>query len=157
MRTCLCAHVHVEEIVHLNVLVSGLAAVVPSVCHYNVDRTVAQVNYHDNRLIIPIKQYWAYWWHWLLSASTHECIHRLCVVADDERHQKKYRKKALYQEAPIRMNGNGDEWIVHLCAKQGLCVASVRNRKWTGSFWQVEVGFRADRQFSKWPTVDWKG
>lgn len=61
MRTCLCAHVHVEEVVHLNVLVSGLAAVVPSVCHYNVDRTVAQVNYHDNRLIIPIKQYWAYW------------------------------------------------------------------------------------------------
>lgn len=66
MRTCVCARVCcvcvcVWEIVHVNVLVSGLTAVVPSVCHYNVDRTVAQVNYHDNRLIIPIKQYWADW------------------------------------------------------------------------------------------------
>lgn len=31
-----------------------LTAVVPSVCHYHVDRTAAQVNYHDNRLITPI-------------------------------------------------------------------------------------------------------
>ena len=138
--------------------VSALAAVVPSACHYNVDRTVAQVNYHGNRLITPIKHYWAYWGHCVLSSHTHTHTHAQCVAAGiyDERHQRD-RKKALYQEAPIRMNGNGDEWMGRLWAEEGLCVASDRNRKWTGSIWQLEAGFRADRRFGGRPTVDWQG
>ena len=80
--------------------VSGLAAAVPSVCHYDVDRTVAQVNYHGNRLIIPIKHYWAYWGRWLHSTHSHSHTHTHtrrwtdCVSEQvhDERHQRAGRK-----------------------------------------------------------------
>lgn len=89
--------------------VSALAAAVPSVCHYNVDRTVAQVNYHGNRLITPIKYYWAYWGHCLLSTHTHTHTHAVCRSRYMMKDTGGVEKKALYQEAPIRMNGNGDE------------------------------------------------
>lgn len=48
-----------------------------------------------------------------------------------------------------------NEWDVYE-AEEGLCVASDRNRKWTGSFWQPEAGFRADQRFAEWATADWQ-
>lgn len=73
------------------------------------------------------------------------------------RNTKGVPKKALHQEAPIRTDGNSDEWMRWLWAEKGLCVASDRNRKWTGSFWQLGAGFRTDRRFAEWPTPDWQG
>lgn len=53
----------------------GLTAAVPSVYHYHVDRTAAQVNYHDNRLITPIRCHWEYWIY------THENVYVLHLTA----------------------------------------------------------------------------
>lgn len=94
MRVCVCVMVCVH------VRVSVLAAVVPSVCHYNVDRTVAQVNYHGNRLITPIKHYWAYWGHWLLSAHTHAqtvCSSRYMMKDTEGVEKKHYIRKLLLE------------------------------------------------------------
>lgn len=88
---CVCVRV----IVCVHVRVSGLAAVVPSVCHYNVDRTVAQVNYHSNRLITPIKHYWAYWGHWLLSTHRHTHTSDVCCSRYMMKDTKGVKKESM--------------------------------------------------------------
>lgn len=38
-----------------------------------------------------------------------------------------------------------------MCTKKDICVAPDRNRKWTGSIWQLEAGFGDDMRLGGWP------